>query len=182
MFFGIAENKFSVYNGSCKIILNIFLLTSYIALCSDEDIKKIPKYMNKNIFIPSSITIAIATAGLGVLTLISPAYSQSNTSDNQPGDNLTKVVFLAGIVGAGALCWNAYQSRRRSKSKFVPIQSNSGTALLDRVSPKLRRQLLRLVNDPRTVNRLLMGIHKNNSDRSPNWIAEKVIYDLRRGR
>ncbi|MEM8828282.1 MAG: hypothetical protein AAGE96_02870 [Cyanobacteria bacterium P01_G01_bin.19] len=138
--------------------------------------------MNKNIFVPSSIAIAIATAGLGVLTLVPPAYSQSNTSDKEPADNLTKLVFLAGIVGAGALCWNTYQSRRKGKSKFVPIQYDSGTALLDRVSPKLRRQLLRLVNDPRTVNRLLMGIHKNNSDRSPNWIAEKVIYDLRRGR
>ncbi|MGD1920187.1 MAG: hypothetical protein ACFCAD_15665 [Pleurocapsa sp.] len=64
--------------------------------------------------------------------------------------------------------------------KILDTQSNK--ALIDRVSPKLRRQLLRLVNDPKTANRLLMGIYKNNSHRSPNWIAEKAIYDLRRGR
>ena len=117
-------------------------------------------------------------------------YGQDNieiaidTTDRNSKDNLTKIVFLASLVGAGIVCWKISQFRRGTQSNFKPVKinRNSNTALLDRVSPKLRRQLLRLINDPKTANRLLMGIYKNHSDRSPNWIAEKAIYDLRRGR
>ena len=104
-----------------------------------------------------------------------------NFSDSQSQDNLTKVIVLLGLVGTSALFWYLFKSHQSASPIFQPNR-NSDTVLLDRVSPKLRRQLLRLINDPKTVNRLLMGIYKNNRDRSPNWLAEKAIYDLKRGR
>lgn len=155
--------------------------------------------MNKNISLYIYSIAIFATVCLKKLTLAVPANSQlvtSNlrerenieitidTTNRKSKDNLTKIVFMASLVGVGAVCWKISQSRRGTKANFKPtkIHSSSNTALLDRVSPKLRRQLLRLINDPKTANRLLMGIYKNNSHRSPNWIAEKAIYDLRRGR
>ncbi len=86
-----------------------------------------------------------------------------------------------GLIATGSLFWYLLRSPKSIKANFR-ANHNSETALLDRVSPKLRRQLLRLINDPKTANRLLVGIYKNNSDRSADWLAEKAIYDLKRGR
>lgn len=152
--------------------------------------------MNKSISIVSFIFITLITAYLKLFTAVIPANSQSlntnlpfkesnfltiNFSDQESKDNLVKIAFLGGLIGTGAIFWKLAQSR--SPSKLIKsARKKSDQALLNRVSPKLRRQLLRLINDPKTVNRLLMGIYQNNRDRSPDWIAEKVIYDLRRGR
>lgn len=105
--------------------------------------------------------------------------------DNNQGDaeeNLNKILILAGLIsGVGIIGWQL--SRRRSSRISSPsFGKTSSKALIDRVSPKLRRQLLRLINDPKTANRLLTGIHQHHRDRDPDWLAEKVIYDLRRGR
>lgn len=105
-----------------------------------------------------------------------------NIANKESKDNLTKIIFFASLVATGGLVWKISQARRRLKPSLMQIKTQSGSTLLDRVSPKLRRQLLRLVSDPKTANRLLMGVYKNNHHRSANWIAEKVIYDLRRGR
>ncbi|MEO1340924.1 MAG: hypothetical protein AAFV28_07230, partial [Cyanobacteria bacterium J06635_13] len=97
-------------------------------------------------------------------------------------ENLTKILIFGGLVSImGAISWQ--MSRRDSSGKTISrLGKVSNKALIDRVSPKLRRQLLRLINDPKTANRLLMGIHQHHRDRDPDWLAEKVIYDLRRGR
>ena len=155
--------------------------------------------MNKNIFFCIYLITIFSVIWLKVLAIASSANSQpasnnfysqesvevaANTYRQESKDNLTKIIFFVSSIGAGALCWRISRSRQGTKSNFKLIKTNndSDTALLDRVNPKLRRQLLRLINDPKTVNRLLMGIYQNNSHRSPNWIAEKAIYDLRRGR
>ncbi|MEL6911289.1 MAG: hypothetical protein AAFY50_15255 [Cyanobacteria bacterium J06648_1] len=97
-------------------------------------------------------------------------------------ENLTKILIFGGLVSIMAtISWQ--MSRRDSSGKTISrLGKVSNKALIDRVSPKLRRQLLRLINDPKTANRLLMGIHQHHRDRDPDWLAEKVIYDLRRGR
>jgi uncharacterized protein HemX len=114
---------------------------------------------------------------------------QNNFSNNQSSTetNLSKILILAGLIsGVGMIGWQLSRQHpsKRSSSLFgkTKTNSNSSKALIDRVSPKLRRQLLRLINDPKTANRLLMGIHQHHRDRDPDWLAEKVIYDLRRGR
>lgn len=153
--------------------------------------------MNKSIYIYSFIIAIFTTAWLEIFAIAIPVSSQPvsndivlqgdnqialNLSKSKSKDNLIKIAFLASLVGTGALFWKISQSHGGTKSNLKVFDTKSNKALIDRVSPKLRRQLLRLVNDPKTANRLLMGIYKNNSHRSPNWIAEKAIYDLRRGR
>ena len=133
---------------------------------------------------------AFARRGLRVTAFRGQIITQNsyeaidNAARNQARENLTKTLIILGLIsGVGSLGW--YLSRRSSVTNhsFIPGEKkNSDKALIDRVSPRLRRKLLRLVNDRKTVNRLLMGIQKKNSDRSPNWLAEKAIYDLQRGR
>ncbi len=153
--------------------------------------------MNKSISIYSFIITIFITVFWRSFAIAIPADSQAvsnntvlqkanqitlNLSTKESKDRLIKIAFLASLVGTGTLFWKISQSRGGAKSRLKILDTQSNKALIDRVSPKLRRQLLRLVNDPKTANRLLMGIYKNNSHRSPNWIAEKAIYDLRRGR
>jgi hypothetical protein len=97
-------------------------------------------------------------------------------------ENLTKILILAGLVsGVSIIGWQLSRQSQSVRSRPL-LGKTSQKALIDRVSPKLRRQLLRLINDPQTANRLLMGMHQHHRDRDPDWLAEKVIYDLRRGR
>ena len=151
--------------------------------------------MKKTVFIYTFIGVTIASVYTGSSAIATQSNSfqsanytlaqnngiEINFSDNQSQDNSTRVIVLIGLLSTVTLVWYLFKSRQSASSIFQPNR-NSDTALLDRVSPKLRRQLLRLVNDPKTVNRLLMGIYKNNRERSPNWLAEKAIYDLKRGR
>lgn len=59
----------------------------------------------------------------------------------------------------------------------------NNTLWIDRSDPKLRKKLLRLVhNDRSTANRLIAGANISHPDRSVDWLAEKVIYDLERDR
>lgn len=103
-------------------------------------------------------------------------------NEDNSEENLTKFLILMGMV-LGITIISGQLSRQRRLAKGSALFSkNSQRDLIDRVSPRLRRQLLRLINDPKTVNRLLMGVHQHNRDRDPDWLAEKVIYDLKRGR
>lgn len=121
---------------------------------------------------------------IAVNSHLAQIQSQIPQDRDRPNADLTKILILAGLIsGVGIIGWQLF--RQGTSGKTTPIlshTSNSNRALIDRVSPKLRRQLLRLINDPKTANRLLMGIQKHHSDRDPDWLAEKVIYDLRRGR
>ena len=153
--------------------------------------------MNKSISSFSFILITLVVAYVKLFTIAAPTNSQAldnklalsennslnlNFSDDKSRDNLIKIAFFASLVGTGAIFWKLSQSRSQTRFNIQSAKKKSNKVLLDRVSPKLRRQLLRLINDPKTANRLLMGIYKNNRDRFPDWIAEKAIYDLRRGR
>ena len=117
--------------------------------------------------------------------LLSSAFANSIEREQIEWENLSKISILAGLASAmGIIGWQLYRQRPSVKysSSRNKLTKTKNKALINRVSPKLRRQLLRLINDPKTANRLLMGIYQHNRDRDPDWIAEKVIYDLRRGR
>lgn len=107
-----------------------------------------------------------------------------NTSKDPVKDNLAKTLVVLGLVSTvGFVGWRiSRQGNAPAADLMAKGRKNTNTALINQVNPKLRRKLLGLVNDPKTANRLLMGIYKHNRDRSPNWLAEKAIYDLRRGR
>ncbi|MEM8677604.1 MAG: hypothetical protein AAGF83_27650 [Cyanobacteria bacterium P01_G01_bin.67] len=105
---------------------------------------------------------------------------------NQQSENkhnyLSKILLIAGLAsGAGLIGWRLSQYRQFQVGGSMPRKAHH-QLLIDRVSPRLRRQLLRLINDPKTANRLLLGIQKHHPHRPPDWIAEKVIYDFQRGR
>ena len=121
---------------------------------------------------------AIANADLTV----SQIYD--NPSNNETSDSLKNLVGLTGLaIGTGVIGYHVSKVYKPSLANSPPIASNgSSTGLLARVNPKLRRELLGLVHNQATANRLLSGTANSHPGRSANWIAEKVIYDLKRDR
>ena len=117
----------------------------------------------------------------------SEILSQVDYSDrinSEPSDNLRNIVGLTGLaIGTGVVGYHltrAYKPTLANSPTFN--NSSSGGSLLTSVSPKLRRELLRLVHNQQTANRLLSGTLNSHPGRSANWLAEKVIYDLKRDR
>ena len=101
----------------------------------------------------------------------------------EPTDDFKKIVGITALaLGTGVIAWHLTRAYKPSLVNSVPTISNHHASLLDRVSPKLRRELLRLVHNQQTANRLLSGTLTSHPSRSPNWLAEKVIYDLKRDR
>ena len=126
----------------------------------------------------------IASAQAHSNLVVFDGRASSNQQSNND-DYLSRILLIAGLAsGAGLLGWGLSNYRQSLATGSLPHKTNrnSRKILIDRVSPRLRRKLLRLINDPKTANRLLMGIEKNHPQRNPDWIAEKVIYDFQRGR
>ena len=108
---------------------------------------------------PSAIATPIAAN-----SHLAQIQSQIPQDRDRRNADLTKILILAGLIsGVGLIGWQLF--RQGTSGRTTPILSNTtNKALIDRVSPKLRGQLLRLINDPKTVNRLLMGIQKHHHD------------------
>jgi hypothetical protein len=152
----------------------------------------------KNIFWKTIFSTLIGTGIAGSLVL--PATADNPVNDHnadlvlsqnfnygdralrtQPGDELKNIVGITGLaIGTGVV---AYHISRAYQPSLVNLPTNNNkSSLLDRINPKLRRELLRLVHDRQTADRLLSGTFVSHPERSPNWLAEKVIYDLKRDR
>ena len=113
-------------------------------------------------------------------------YAERNrTYNSEPSDDLKNIVGLTGLaIGTGVVGYHLTRVYNPTLANSLPTfnNSNSGSSLLSSVSPKLRRELLRLVHNQQTANRLLSGTLNSHPGRSANWLAEKVIYDLKRDR
>ncbi|BAU63223.1 unknown protein [Stanieria sp. NIES-3757] len=116
-------------------------------------------------------------------------FSQNNYEfgnpnyQSEPSDNFKNIIGITGLaIGTGIIGWHLINAYKPSLIDSIPTINNNNTSLLDRISPKLRQELLRLVHNQQTANRLLSGTLISHPDRSPNWVAEKVIYDLKRDR
>ncbi len=120
----------------------------------------------------------------GELTLSQNFSYGDRRNQNESPDNFKNIVGITGLaIGTGVIGWHITRAYKPSLINSVTATSNNNNAsLLDRVSPQLRQQLLRLVHNRQTANRLLSGTLISHPDRSPNWLAEKVIYDLERDR
>ena len=107
-------------------------------------------------------------------------------SNGEPSDRLKNIVGLAGLaIGTGVIGYHvskAYHPSLANSLSTINSNSSSNATLLARVSPKLRRELLRLVHNQQTADRLMNGTSIGHPGRSANWVAEKVIYDLKRDR
>lgn len=122
----------------------------------------------------------IATFGIVSETTIRPAQARdSDTVDRSMNSSQTIAAFV--ILGGGAAVI-AYGAKR---GNYLPNISEVSTNLqqAEHSNPHLQRKLLRLLhNDRNTANRLISHTKKTHPNRSPNWVLEKVIYDLERDR
>lgn len=115
--------------------------------------------------------------------LILSQVSDGERNYTEPSGNFKNIIGLTGLaIGTGVVGYYLTRAYKLSLANSLPTVNNSSTSLLTRVSPKLRRELLRLVHDRQTADRLLFGTFNTHRDRSANWLAEKVIYDLKRDR
>ena len=116
--------------------------------------------------------------------LILSQINYGNSTEGDRSSDFKNIIGLTGLaIGTGVVGYHLTHAYKPSLVNSLPTSSNgNGRALLTRVKPKLRRELLRLVNDRATVNRLLTGTLSSHPGRSANWVAEKVIYDLKRDR
>ncbi len=110
--------------------------------------------------------------------ILSQIDDRNSPYDNKTDDGLKNMIGLTGLaLGTGVVGY--YVSKAYKPSG---INNSSNVTLLAHTSPKLRRELLRLVHNQQTVNRLMNSTSNSHPGRSANWIAEKVIYDLKRDR
>jgi hypothetical protein len=109
---------------------------------------------------------------------------EAQTNPFAEKDSVDEAEKLLGLtlLGAGAagIIWGVSRKNKQS----LPNSNHLDNALsIDKANPQLRQKLLRLMhNDRAGANRLLTGAKLNNPNRSINWLAEKVIYDLERDR
>ena len=110
-------------------------------------------------------------------------FRQSDRPNNlESWDNFQNVVGLTGLaIGTGVIGYYVTRAYNPSLANSIPTVNSTGS-LLDRINPKLRKELLRLVHNKATASRLLSGTLTSHPGRSANWVAEKVIYDLKRDR
>jgi hypothetical protein len=123
----------------------------------------------------------------GLTTNAELILSQTNYGDylsnNEPADDWKNIVGLTGLaMGTGVVGYHLSRAHKPSLANSSSAKNNNSSSLLTRISPKLRRELLRLVHNQQTANRLLSGTLNSHPGRSANWVAEKVIYDLKRDR
>lgn len=159
--------------------------------------------MNKIFSLKAILATSIGAGIIGSLSLPAKAHANEEIAENkaelilsqnygygdrinndESGDSLRNIVGLTGMaIGTGVVAYRLARAYNPSLVNSLPTTGNDRhTALLDRVKPKLRRELLRLVHNKDTASRLLSGTLSSHPNRNPNWLAEKVIYDLKRGR
>ncbi len=157
--------------------------------------------MQKFISFPAFLAAVIATGLMAIPTKAVPSQEErisaidaaeiyqpddrtwlNDARENSSTDDLNRIIGFTGLgVGTGFIAYRLYRAYQPASANSLPY-GNTNTLLLDRLSPKLRKTLLQLVHNRETANRLLTGTMLSHADRSPNWLAEKVIYDLKRDR
>ena len=68
--------------------------------------------------------------------------------NTEPADSVKNLVGITGLViGTGIMGWHISRAYKPSVVNAISERSNKKIALLEQVIPKLRRELLRLVNN-----------------------------------
>lgn len=136
----------------------------------------ISSFLPSLIFLPNKTEINNASETLAQTSILN---TETSRNTQEQSDDFGKIVGLTALgAGATSLAWYFNQSKARSLSV-----STQDRLSIDRVNPKLRKKLLKLVyNNRQTANRLLTGASFSHPDRSIDWLADKVIYDLERDR
>jgi hypothetical protein len=113
-------------------------------------------------------------------------YSNRNFPEKSENNETLKILGITALgVGALGVVWQRKQNNKSLSFNTIVADRHqkTNTLWIDKTDPKLRKKLLRLLhNDRSTANRLIAGANISHPDRSVNWLAEKVIYDLERDR
>lgn len=159
-----------------KIFTLKTILTTLISTGIASSLMALPVRANEDNLVNESDNIEL------ILSQNFDSYSDRSRVP-EPTDSFKTLVGITGLaVGTGVIGYHVTRAYKPSLVNSIPAVSSHNTSLLDRTKPKLRKELLRLVNDRQTANRLLSGTLARNPGRSPNWLADKVIYDLKRDR
>lgn len=115
------------------------------------------------------------------------ADSNNDTIELAEKIDSTTILGLAALGGGVAIALSAKNAKDAGKLSSMPRINSSlneeSTIRIEQASRKLQKKLLRLLHDERdTANRLLYQVKLKNPNRSVDWYAEKVIYDLERDR
>ena len=157
-----------------KTLIGASVATSFIALPvrANED-NLVDTITNAELILSQNFSYGVPQSG----------SRRDRLNNTEPTDNLNKIVGLTGLaIGTGVISYHLTRAYKPSLVNSLPTINNQSASILERVSPKLRRELLRLVHNRQTASRLLSGTLTSHPSRSPNWLAEKVIYDLKRDR
>ena len=138
----------------------------------------------------SAIAGSVLVASVAAPTSLESQMMQLDAppTNAEPFDLNPGAVAIA-VGGSVALCLgvkaiadrNRSPSARRAAANSSP-QPSQGVNL-NRASRSLQRQLLLLLHDDRAVaQRLFTQASLRHPGETPNWYAEKVIYDLERDR
>ena len=116
------------------------------------------------------------------------ADSNNDTIEAAQKIDSTTILGLAALGGGVAIALSAKKAKDAGKlssrhSGFNSSLDEESTIRIEQANRKLQKKLLRLLHDERdTANRLLYQVKLKNPNRSVDWYAEKVIYDLERDR
>jgi hypothetical protein len=133
------------------------------------------------------ITVAIL---LGIISSVLPSFAIDSEGVNlnyfsaiAPSQESRisdrgKIIGITALgLGAGSLVWHL----NKAKTLSARYSDRHNESLIERVNPKLKKKLLTLVHgDGAIANRLLAGALRSYPDRSFDWLAGKVIYNLER--
>ena len=107
----------------------------------------------------------------------------------EPSDVNPGAVLAIAVGGSVALCLGvkAIANRKRTpsarRSDANPSLQPSQGVSFNRANRSLQRQLLLLLHDDQAIaQRLFRQASLRHPGETPNWYAEKVIYDLERDR
>jgi hypothetical protein len=130
----------------------------------------------------ASVLTAPPSVASSAMQLDSPP-TNAEPSDVNPG------AIAISVGGSVALCLgvNAIVDRQHPpsarRSAANPLLQSSQGVSFNRASRSLQRQMLLLLpNDQSAAHRLFTQTSLRHPGETPNWYAEKVIYDLERDR
>jgi hypothetical protein len=140
----------------------------------------------------TTLKVFAATAVASLLTtatLNTTPVREANLSSTREAEQASQVAVIlsaAAIIGLGVGALQAKKGDNRTSASYSinkQYQQDHNIVTIEKVNSKLRAQLLTLLHrDIQGINRLLNQAKFKYPNRTNNWYAEKVIYDLTRDR
>ncbi|MBF2064893.1 MAG: hypothetical protein IGS39_10805 [Calothrix sp. C42_A2020_038] len=147
--------------------------------------------------------IFAVTATAGLLATVLPLNNTNTTANNtlvrefntittsREAEQNSPAALILAAAAIGGLTFGVWQVKKGSNQtgtsysryNFQHQDQGQNTLTIDQINGKLRTQLLSLLHrDIPAANRLLTQAKFKYPNRTTNWYAEKVIYDLTRDR